>query len=62
MISEFFQTLIICFGLGFGIGSAYMVLSYCFKVAAVNAAREEVSKEIDRREQIKEALGDDDEK
>ena len=62
MISEFFQTLIICIGLGFGIGSAYMVLGYCFKTAAVNAAREEVSKEIDRREQIKEALGDDDEK
>ena len=59
MISYYFQTFIICLGLGFGIGSAYMVLSYCFKIAAVKAAKEEVSKEIDRREQIKAALEDD---
>ena len=62
MISNFFQTLIICVGLGFGIGSAYMVLGYCFNHAATIAAREEVSKEFARREYLEEAYKDRDEK
>lgn len=56
MISYYFQTFIICLGLGFGIGSAYMVLSYCFKNVATQVARIEVTKEYDRREAIREAL------